>query len=214
MEAASLPLTGHVAAPANVAPPAAGLRIALALTGGGYRAALLHAGVLMELDRLGIPISNVSSVSGGSIIGAYIAKGGDPAEFVKAVIDGRSRLKRELLSAFNLPRWILPFGNFSRRDVQAQIVRRVLLSSVPNSTEMRPALMAPNHRPGSHSRGIGSQTLTARFSRRNSHLMQKRFASLKAADGLRTTGHSVNISTLLLQSRAKTFQPLHAALNH
>jgi predicted acylesterase/phospholipase RssA len=141
MEAAPLPLTGHVAHPAEVAPQAAGLRIALALSGGGYRAALLHAGVLMELDARGIPISNVSSVSGGSIIGAYVARGGDPAEFVKAVIGGRFRLKRELLSAFNFPRWILPFGSFSRRDVQAQIASRVLLSSTSDVSAKLPALM-------------------------------------------------------------------------
>ena len=141
MEPAPLPFTGHVASPVKVASQAADLRIGLALSGGGYRAALLHAGVLMELDQRGIPISNISSVSGGSIIGAYIAQGGDPAEFVKAVINGRFRFKRELLSALNLPRWLLPFGAFSRRDVQAAIVHRVLLSSPSSASAKPPALI-------------------------------------------------------------------------
>lgn len=141
LEPASLPLTGHVATPATVAPQATGLRIGLALSGGGYRAALIHAGVLMELNQRGIPITNISSVSGGSIIGAYVGRGGDPAEFVKAVVQGRFRFKRELLSAYNLPRWILPFGNFSRRDVQASIVQRVLLAATPQSNATLPELM-------------------------------------------------------------------------
>lgn len=141
MEPLPLPFNGHMASPTNVSPNAAALRIGLALSGGGYRAALLHAGVLMELDRRGIPITNISSVSGGSIIGAYIGRGGDPAEFVNAVAQGRFRFMRELLSPINLPRWLLPFGSFSRRDVQASIVRRVLLSSPPVTGAKLPNLM-------------------------------------------------------------------------
>lgn len=141
LDPAPLPLTGTVATPASVTPKASGLQIALALSGGGYRAALLHAGVLMELNQRGIPITNISSVSGGSIIGAYVGRGGDPNEFVKAVIQGRFRFKRELLSPINLPRWFLPFGGFSRRDVQASIVRRVLLASTPVTDAKLPHLM-------------------------------------------------------------------------
>src|SRR5512138_2159604 len=50
--------------------------LALCLSGGGYRAALFHLGVLRCLHEMGIlqTVSTVSSVSGGSIISAYIAK--------------------------------------------------------------------------------------------------------------------------------------------
>ncbi len=49
---------------------------------------------------------------------------------------------RELLSAANLLRWLLPFGSFSRRDVQASLVHQVLLAGAPEAeTRKGPALM-------------------------------------------------------------------------
>lgn len=51
-------------------------RIALSLSGGGYRAAAFHLGVLSFLDRIGI-LGNVralSTASGGTIVGAYYAQ--------------------------------------------------------------------------------------------------------------------------------------------
>lgn len=52
--------------------PAKGL--ALSLSGGGYRAMLFHAGVLIRLNEMGIlpKLSRVSSVSGGSITAAVL----------------------------------------------------------------------------------------------------------------------------------------------
>lgn len=49
--------------------------IGLALSGGGFRAALFHLGVLKRLLKLGIlwEIDLISSLSGGSITGAFIA---------------------------------------------------------------------------------------------------------------------------------------------
>lgn len=48
-------------------------RVGLALSGGGFRASIFHMGVLKRLDELGIlsKVDVVSSVSGGSIVGAY-----------------------------------------------------------------------------------------------------------------------------------------------
>ena len=48
-------------------------KIGLALSGGGYRAAAFHLGVLKKLKELNIldKIDIISTVSGGSIIGAY-----------------------------------------------------------------------------------------------------------------------------------------------
>lgn len=52
-----------------------GKRIGLAFSGGGYRAAAYHIGVLRTLNRLGIldKVDVISSVSGGSIVAAYYA---------------------------------------------------------------------------------------------------------------------------------------------
>ncbi len=49
--------------------------LALCLSGGGYRAALYHLGALRRLDEVGAlaRVDTVSSVSGGSIIAAFLA---------------------------------------------------------------------------------------------------------------------------------------------
>src|ERR1700716_4487235 len=49
--------------------------IALALSGGGFRAMLFHAGALMRLNELGVlsAVARISSVSGGSIASGYLA---------------------------------------------------------------------------------------------------------------------------------------------
>jgi NTE family protein len=49
--------------------------VALALSGGGYRAALFHLGALRRLNELGVlsRVDTVSSVSGGSIVSAFLA---------------------------------------------------------------------------------------------------------------------------------------------
>jgi NTE family protein len=50
--------------------------IALALSGGGFRAMLFHAGSLMRLNELGIlaRVARISSVSGGAIAAGYLAR--------------------------------------------------------------------------------------------------------------------------------------------
>jgi NTE family protein len=58
-------------------------RIGLALSGGGFRAAGFHLGVMRELQRLGIlpTLDLVSCVSGGSIAGGMlVANWGNPPE--------------------------------------------------------------------------------------------------------------------------------------
>jgi hypothetical protein len=69
------------------------LRVGIALSGGGYRAAVFHSGTLHALETLGIRANTLSTVSGGSIIGAYYAIGGDPVAFKDAVAEGRFHLK-------------------------------------------------------------------------------------------------------------------------
>ena len=48
-------------------------RIGLALSGGGFRAAIFHMGVMRRLHELGIleKIDVITTVSGGAIVGAY-----------------------------------------------------------------------------------------------------------------------------------------------
>lgn len=58
-------------------------RVGLALSGGGYRAALMHAGVLEAFEHFGLVPANIGTVSGGSIIGSYYVSGGRPREFLE-----------------------------------------------------------------------------------------------------------------------------------
>jgi predicted acylesterase/phospholipase RssA len=75
-----------------------GLRVAVALSGGGYRAALTHAGVLAALDEACTPIHILSSVSGGSIIAAAYALGVPPGEFAGRLAAQKPGLPTMLLS--------------------------------------------------------------------------------------------------------------------
>lgn len=117
------------------------ISVGLALSGGGYRAALMHAGVIQRLNEKGVPITHISTVSGGSIIGAFYAAGGSPNEFKAAVIDDRLNVLREIWLPTNLLRlWmplripfskveLFPLFDYSRINVQANILDRMLLNS-------------------------------------------------------------------------------------
>jgi NTE family protein len=67
------PVPGHDVGAAGIAPSG---RMALCLSGGGFRAALFHLGALRRLNELGVlgRIDTVSSVSGGSILAAHLAR--------------------------------------------------------------------------------------------------------------------------------------------
>ena len=133
-----------------------GTGVAVSLSGGGYRAALFHAGVLAELEELKLVPSQIGAVSGGSIIGAFYVEGGNPQDFLKAVQEGRFNLKRELLATHNLLRLpfpgqvpgtalrLLPWYSFNRTDVQARLLDRLLFHGTQLSqleTTSGPALM-------------------------------------------------------------------------
>jgi predicted acylesterase/phospholipase RssA len=105
-----------------------GVRVGVCLSGGGYRAALMHAGVLDALDTLNVPITAVSAVSGGSFIASYYDAGGDMREFRNAVKSGHFNLKRELAVFNNAVRLPLPSTNFGRVDVQANLLNARLFS--------------------------------------------------------------------------------------
>ena len=72
--------------------------VAVTLSGGGYRAALTHAGLLWMLDQAQVPIHMLSTVSGGSIIGAAYAAGWSPEHFKKALQATSPGLPNDLLS--------------------------------------------------------------------------------------------------------------------
>jgi predicted acylesterase/phospholipase RssA len=119
------------------------LRIGLALSGGGYRAAVFHAGVLQALERLGIVVTHLSTVSGGSITGAYYAVGGFPAEIPEAVAQERFNLKRQLMLIHNAARLpfpmripgleveLFPWYRFDRLDVQRTLLDDLLFAGSP-----------------------------------------------------------------------------------
>ena|SRR4028118_1719789 len=124
------------------------LRIGLALSGGGYRAAIFHSGVLQALERLGIRVTHLSTVSGGSIIGSYYAIGGDPAEFAAAVAEGRFNLKRQMMLVHNAARLpfpmrvpgldaeLFPWLQFDRLDVQRSLLDNLLFAGSPLQGEL------------------------------------------------------------------------------
>ncbi len=134
-------LAKHIKRPTAREPAAADapLRLGVTLSGGGFRAALMHAGVLAALEDLGTPIAGLATVSGGSIVGGFYVAGGDPVAFKEAVAEGRFNLRRELFDAQNL--LLLPcpgripvldidllwFCSHSRIGAQADLLDRVLL---------------------------------------------------------------------------------------
>lgn len=132
---------GRATCPDGLRAPEAGAgrapRVAIAVSGGGYRAGLFHAGVLAGLECVRIPVSALSTVSGGSIIGAYYAVGGEPHAFKAMVSAGLFNLKRELLHTGNLLRFARslfadivgrdhPDTRFTQTDVQASLIDRLL----------------------------------------------------------------------------------------
>jgi predicted acylesterase/phospholipase RssA len=111
-------------------------RIAYALSGGGYRAALFHAGVIEQLTEAGIHPSVISSVSGGSIIAAAVQSGMSPREFVSLVSSGSMNLTRELANVDRVAELIasIPFPgtraplvpglHYSRLTAQSDLINR------------------------------------------------------------------------------------------
>lgn len=77
-----------------------GPRIAMTLSGGGYRAAVIHAGILDVLDEAGLPLAYLSTVSGGSIVGAAYTMGLSAADFRDHLARGKPGLPNDLINFF------------------------------------------------------------------------------------------------------------------
>jgi predicted acylesterase/phospholipase RssA/RimJ/RimL family protein N-acetyltransferase len=117
-------------------------RVAVALSGGGYRAALIHAGVLAELDRQRVPITYLSTVSGGSIIGAYYALGYRPADFIRATRDGKPGLLYSKLSFFQVVSgWLWP-GRSDADDYANHFARFYFGKASLHDLPQQPVLLA------------------------------------------------------------------------
>jgi len=99
--------------------------IGLALSGGGYRASLFHLGVTQRLHELGVlqRITNLSSVSGGSVFSAHLAD---------AMIN---RGNGKNLSFQNWEKDIAtPFISFVNNDVRTKLILKYFLESLVRQT--------------------------------------------------------------------------------
>jgi predicted acylesterase/phospholipase RssA len=103
-------------------------RIGLALSGGGFRAAIFHLGVIRRLEELGImqQVKVISAVSGGSIIAAYY------------LCEMEQRLHRE------------PLANRTKRDVRMRIFEEIaedFLSALDKNLCNRALFFTPFYHP-------------------------------------------------------------------
>lgn len=98
--------------------------VAVALSGGGYRAAAVHTGVLAALDDAGIAIRYLSTVSGGSIVGANYALGMAPGVFAERLRSNRPGLAADLFNVVTVGIDLL-HKELTRTDVFGWHLRRV-----------------------------------------------------------------------------------------
>jgi predicted acylesterase/phospholipase RssA len=74
--------------------------LALTLSGGGYRAAAVHAGILSTLDEAGLALDYLSTVSGGSIVGASYAMGMSGSDFRDHLKRAKPGLPNDLINFY------------------------------------------------------------------------------------------------------------------
>jgi NTE family protein len=114
-------------------------KIALALSGGGFRASFFHLGVMKRLAEVNLlpQVQLISTVSGGSIVGAFavlrwekwLQAGGDAAAFDQVVIAPFRDLveRNNLLARWLAGGWLWPFRKladrtFSRTQAMAELL--------------------------------------------------------------------------------------------
>jgi predicted acylesterase/phospholipase RssA len=101
-----------------------GAPIAVALSGGGYRAAVVHAGLLWSLDEAGVPVHYLSTVSGGSIVGAAYAGGWSADGFRDRLRKRKPGLTNELVNFYPACKQLL-FPRYGSGDTYAAHFDRV-----------------------------------------------------------------------------------------
>jgi hypothetical protein len=74
--------------------------LAVSLSGGGYRAAAIHAGILAVIEEAGLPVSMLSTVSGGSIVGGAYAMGMSAIEFRDHLARAKPGLPNDLTNFY------------------------------------------------------------------------------------------------------------------
>lgn len=122
--------------------------VALALSGGGYRAMLFHAGVLMRLNELGLlsKAQRISSVSGGAITAGYLAlkwttlgaptTQGVYANFKSAIVDPLFAFSKRNIDIFDALWGRLPFhspANEVARSYDEALFQGATLQTLPDT---------------------------------------------------------------------------------
>jgi len=148
---------------------AASVTVAVALSGGGYRAATIHAGVLKVLDNGDektprIPIRYLSTVSGGSIVGAYYALGHRPQEFIQFLESSKPGFANDLFHIWHMAQEF--FGPRSMRDsdTYANHFRRVYFGPHTFANVASPTLIVNATSYSGRSRAIFTSHLTPQVS--------------------------------------------------
>lgn len=142
-------------------------RLGLALSGGGFRATLFHLGVVEQLYLSGIldQVKYLSTVSGGSVIGAWLAL--NWASLLRVPLGERAPVYQELIAKplLSLVRadvrnralrrgWLLPWAWFQSRGRNlATVLDRLIfggrtLSALPDPALLRVSINATSMRTG------------------------------------------------------------------
>jgi len=140
--------------------------IAVTLSGGGYRAAIVEAGILAVFDKANLPIACVSTVSGGSIVGAAYALGWTPEEFVTRLRNAKPHMADDFLRPWLLHKLII--GDIGTGDIYVEHLARTYFSShviedtgppqlVVNATEMYEGLGEAFWANDSHHKAFGRE---------------------------------------------------------
>ncbi|HLH90778.1 MAG TPA: patatin-like phospholipase family protein [Xanthobacteraceae bacterium] len=120
--------------------------IALALSGGGFRAMLFHAGALMRLHQLGIlaRVARISSVSGGSIAAGFLAAawkslaGASSDQFKQMYVDPILAFSRERIDVGDILTGFLP-GTSASAQVAASydkaLLHNITLQDIPDAPQ-------------------------------------------------------------------------------
>jgi predicted acylesterase/phospholipase RssA len=102
--------------------------VAVTLSGGGYRAAAVHAGILSTLEEAGMPVDYLSTVSGGSIVGASYAMGMSGEDFGNHLKNARPGLPNDLINFYQVFAQLLVPG-YGSGDTYANHFDRVFFQS-------------------------------------------------------------------------------------
>jgi NTE family protein len=124
--------------------------IALALSGGGFRAMLFHSGALMRLNEFGLlsRVARISSVSGGSIASGYLAcvwkqlgavdAAGSFAQFNEKYVDPVLTFGRQKIDVTDILTGILPWTSAADQvaaSYDKMLFRGVGLQALPDQPQ-------------------------------------------------------------------------------